>query len=88
MYTPLPCPIPCPGAARGPPAAVGKRKDRIGRCGTRYANMHNILTNIGNPFGHQSDLDENSRRNSTTCLHGIVFLGYLVFSKIGKNNTY
>ena len=48
-------------------------------------NIHNIMTNIGHRFHHQSGLDESSGRNSITCLHGIVFRVCLKFSKIRKN---
>ena len=47
--------------------------------------LHNILTNIGHRFGHQSGLDESSRRNSTASLHEAALCVYLVFPKIGKN---
>ena len=45
-------------------------------------NMHNMLANVGHRVGHQTGLDENSGRNSTTFLNGFAFRGYLVFSKI------
>ena len=42
-------------------------------------NIHNMLTIPGHRFRHPSGLDESSGRNSTTSLHGIAFLVYLVF---------
>ena len=43
-------------------------------------NIHTILTIIGHRFGHQSGLDESSRRDSTTLRHGIAFRVYFMFS--------
>ena len=61
-------------------------RSTVCRYSTRYAiYTPYLLTSIGHRFGHQSGLDESSGRNSTTCLHGIAFRVYLVFSKIDKN---
>ena len=51
------------------------------------ANIQKILTNMKHRFGHQSGLDEGSRRKSTVCLHGIAFHVYLMFLKISKKTN-
>ena len=48
-------------------------------------NMHDVLTISGHRFGHQSGIDESSRRNPITCLHRIAFRVYLMFSKLAYN---
>ena len=48
--------------------------------------IHNLLTNIGHRLGHQSGLDESSRRTSTVFLYGIAFHVYVVFSKIDQTH--
>ena len=40
-----------------------------------------MLTIAGHRFGHQSGLDENSGRKSTTCLHGIASRAYFTSTK-------
>ena len=69
---------------------VGVRST-VGRYSTSLPDMqntHNILTNIGHRFGHQSGLYESSGLNSTSFLFGFALHVYLVFSQIGKNITY
>ena len=51
-------------------------------------NISDRVPNIGHCFGHQSGLDESSRLNSTTFLHGIAFRIYLAFPEIRTNSTY
>ena len=47
-------------------------------------NIHNILTNIGHRFGHQSGLYESSGQNSAAILIAYSFRVYFVFSNICK----
>ena len=51
------------------------------------SSIHNILTIIAHPFGHQSGPDESSGRNSTTFLYGATLRVYLMVSKIRKNTS-
>ena len=41
-------------------------------------NTHNVLTNIGHRFGHQSALDESSRRRPIILQNSFAFRVYLV----------
>ncbi len=64
----------------------GARIFNVGTVADR-PNIHNILTNIGHRFGHQSGLDGNTRQKPFCVVREIVLRVCLVFSEMGKNIT-
>ena len=60
----------------------------VGTVQCQICKIHNISTNIGHRFGHQSGVDESSRQNSGAISNVFAFCVYLVFPKTCKNWRY